>query len=100
MVHLAHPVIYECYVSGTLIQQRIKLRSLCLVPFIHVSWALSHLLHLGHGVEVRYIPFLEHLHAVLFAELSNFIKCIGREFLVAGSAELIAGHCLHGGCFA
>lgn len=52
-VYLAHSVMHECFVSVILIQQGIKHSSLCLVPFIHVSWALSHLLHLGHGVEVR-----------------------------------------------
>ena len=62
-------------------------------PCIHGLRWVHAFSHLVHGFDVRGIAILNHFARVLAHHHGNLIKSIGAEFLIAGAAQLAAGHC-------
>ncbi len=81
--------------EAPLFSQRFKQSLLFFHPGLHVGRRLHVFLHFLHGLDMGLIAFLEHVHGVLFALGSYFLEGFGFKDVVAGTAELVAGHFFH-----
>src|SRR5688572_3564019 len=81
--------------SLLIFRQNFKYFSLIFEPLFHSFGRFHKFSHFIHRLDMSWISFLKHFHAMLFAHFSDFLKTVCMKLHVTRSAQLFTSHCLH-----